>query len=220
MVISRYNENLDWLRDEPFNEYSHVIYNKGKNENFYKSSNLKRVINTKNVGRCDHTYLYHIIQNYDNLADITIFLPGSVALGPKLPKARDLLNKIKNKKSAVFANASRFNNVKSELYDFTLDSWAATDSANLELNPESELELSKIRPFGKWFENKFGDIVITHVVLQAIFSVAKNDILQHPKQYYENLITGLSNSSNPEEGHYFERSWEAVFYPMNHTLFD
>jgi hypothetical protein len=27
----------------------------------------------------------------------------------------------------------------------------------------------------------------------------------------------LETSSNPEVGHYIERSWAAIFYPMNNT---
>ena len=32
IVVSRYNEKLDWLKDEPFNKYSVIIYNKGNDE--------------------------------------------------------------------------------------------------------------------------------------------------------------------------------------------
>ena len=74
IVISRYNENLEWLNYEPFNKYKNIIYNKGPNDDFCKTNNIK-VFNLENIGRCDHTYLFHIIENYDNLADITVFLP-------------------------------------------------------------------------------------------------------------------------------------------------
>jgi hypothetical protein len=33
------------------------------------------------------------------------------------------------------------------------------------------------------------------------------------------LIKDLETHSNPEVGHYFERGWAAVFYPMEHTEF-
>jgi hypothetical protein len=64
----------------------------------------------------------------------------------------------------------------------------------------------------------FNNIIIHNVSYCGIFSVDKRDILQHSVEYYKKLITQLSNSSNPEVGHYFERSWCAVFYPMNNTL--
>ena len=32
---------------------------------------IKNIINLDNVGRESHTYLYHVINNYNNLSDIT-----------------------------------------------------------------------------------------------------------------------------------------------------
>ena len=36
LVVSRYNEDLEWLKDEPFNQYPCVVYNKGSNEEYYQ----------------------------------------------------------------------------------------------------------------------------------------------------------------------------------------
>jgi hypothetical protein len=217
IVISRYNENLEWLSEINNEKFNIIVYNKGVNDNFIKLPNMT-IINIDNVGRCDHTYLYHIINNYNNLADITIFLPGSGNIDYKISKIKHLLQLIQEHNKAVFLHNSYYNNIKDNLYNFTLDEWSASDIQNKNLNPESKLELSDIRPFGKWYEHYFNDIKIQHVTHFGIFSIAKEDILQHSKEYYENLIKQLSNSSNPEAGHYFERAWAAVFYPMNNTL--
>jgi hypothetical protein len=69
IVIARYNENLDWIKLLP-NDIKITIYNKGKNDIEYP------FIPLKNIGRESHTYLYHIIMNYNNLADTTIFCQG------------------------------------------------------------------------------------------------------------------------------------------------
>jgi hypothetical protein len=47
----------------------------------------------------------------------------------------------------------------------------------------------------------------------GIFGIGKKHIIQHPKAYYEKLIQELNTHSNPEVGHYFERSWAAIFHP-------
>ena len=67
-VVARYNENIDHLKI--FNDIT-VIYNKGNDDidNIYKN-----VIKLINIGREGHTYLYHIINNYDNLAHKTFFM--------------------------------------------------------------------------------------------------------------------------------------------------
>lgn len=66
VVIARYNENLDWINqlNLPF-----VIYNKGEITNLPS-------IQLQNIGREAHSYLYHIVNNYNNLADITYFIQG------------------------------------------------------------------------------------------------------------------------------------------------
>jgi len=216
IIISRYNENLEWLKSESFNKYKTTIYNKGNDEEYLKNTNTKS-INTTNVGRCDHTYLYHIINNYDKLADINIFLPGSVNMENKIKKAEKLIEEIEKNNKAVFLYEEKHNDIKDDLYDFNLDKWISSNIDNQSKNPESVLEKSQIRPFGKWFESNFGNIKIEYLSMLGIFSVAKEDIIQHPKNYYEKLIMQISNTSNPEAGHYFERAWEAVFYPMNKT---
>jgi len=78
MVIARYKESIDWLqRYADYNFRDIIVYNKGPNDGKceLKGKQCKQ-ITLKNEGRCDHTYLYHIIHNYDNLADVTIFTKG------------------------------------------------------------------------------------------------------------------------------------------------
>ena len=217
IIISRYNEDLEWLLNKQFSKYKIIVYNKGYNNNYIKLSNMT-IVNINNVGRCDHTYLYHIIKNYNNLADITIFLPGSCDMDYKMYKTNILLNAINKHNKAVFLYESKFNNVQLELYDFKLELYTASNIKNKLINPESMLKLALIRPYGNWYKSKFNNKIINYVSYYGIFSIAKKDILQYPLIYYNNLITELKFSSNPEVGHYFERSWEAVFYPMNNTL--
>jgi hypothetical protein len=67
IVISRYNENLDWVL--PYNDIS-IIYNKGDNNIPYFSNKF----DIQNIGREGHTYLYHILNQYCHLSNRTIFL--------------------------------------------------------------------------------------------------------------------------------------------------
>ena len=52
---------------------------------------LRLIINLENVGVCVHTYFYHIIEHYDNLDDIIVFLPGSCMDENKKPLKYDFL---------------------------------------------------------------------------------------------------------------------------------
>ena len=188
------------------------------NEKRCKTENLQKIIPLENVGREGHTYLYHIINNYDNLKDITIFLPGSCEIDYKNKKVKFLLDKIEEQNKAIFLVDESETNIKDRFFDFSLNDYSSSNISNKQINNESRLELSEFRPFGKWFTHYFEDINIQYNTYFGIFSVAKEDILQKPKEYYENLIKQLSNSSNPEVGHYFERAWGAVFNPMTSTI--
>lgn len=67
-VISRYQEDLEWMRQL---NTSYTIYNKGNTLNNYKSTQLE------NKGRESDTYLHYITENYSNLPKYIAFLQGN-----------------------------------------------------------------------------------------------------------------------------------------------
>lgn len=215
ITVARYNESLKWTLDYPFNQFTYTVYNKSNNENFEKKY-VTKIVSLPNVGKCDHTYLYHIIKNYDNLSAINVFLPGSIDLKYKKRIASKLLREIQETSNATFISLNEYD-IKNLYYDFKMNKYQTKYKVNRILNSESKIKKSEIRPYGKWFENKFGDIKINCVIYYGIFSIHKEDIIQHPKSRYEMLIKDLSDHPNPEAGHYFERSWCAVFHPLKET---
>jgi hypothetical protein len=214
LVISRYAEKLNWLNDEVFNRYPNIIYNKGSNDDYTTNANTISTVNVENVGRCDHTYLYHIINNYDNLANITVFLPGSLDMQHKYEKAKRILEETEQNGNPVWIGFMH-DSVKTDMYGFQLDDWQASQEINKSANPETKLELSEERPFGKWMDKNFPGVDATKISYWGMFCVSREEVLQHPKQYYSDLIKQLETSSNPEVGHYFERGWEAVFHTLS-----
>lgn len=217
IVISRYNENLEWLNEYPFNEFTYTVYNKGVNSDFEKNR-VNKIITLPNVGRCDHTYLYHIVKNYNNLANITVFFPGSIHLPNKKGKAINILERIKNNKyqSAIFVGEYTVN-LKEKFYNFKLDHWSPSDTDNAKLCTNNNLYPCLVRPFGKWYQLHFGNLIVNHYSINSLFSIDKRDILKHPKSRYTFLLKQLGVHDNPEVGHYIERSWSAIFYPFKFT---
>lgn len=214
IVIARYNEDLNWIKDKPFSSHPIIVYNKGGNKDFKKTDKIIEIKDLENVGREIHTYLYHIINNYDNLAEVTIFLPGSTNLEHKLIKATKMVGVVEKTNETSMKCDVAHNFVKKE-YKFTIDSYLSTNIQNKELNSSSEMEPSFIQPYGKWFESLFGNTPNPCITWNAIISLSRNQILQHPKSYYENIISSLETHNNPEVGHYLERSLYALFYPFN-----
>jgi hypothetical protein len=199
IVVARYNEDVSFL-----NNYKDItiIYNKGKNDLKHDFN----IIKLPNIGRESHTYLYHIINNYDNLADKTIFFQGKIDDHHVLP-----INE--------YFNNENFTGKKTKQSVDFLQTKIKHFGKYLNDLKSGNLRASKITPF-EWLEECgiIYDIKDFELVWGANFSVLKSTILKKPKIFYENLIKYVDNHMNPEEGHYFERSWNIIYNHPNYTI--
>jgi len=221
IVVAKYQENMDFLQREPFSRYSQLIYDKSSGGSpDEKAATGSNVVFLPNVGRESHTYLYHIIENYDNLADITIFLPGSCMDTYKKWQTKKTLELVERTHNTVFVSSEMVGDIKTHLYNWCLDEYVSTNANNAAATADGNknaLTPADIRPFGKWFEYEFGDLH-THVICyRGIFALSREHIRHHSKKYYQQLIQYLNTSANPEYGHYFERAWLAIFYPIHNS---
>lgn len=217
IVISRYNESLDWLKDSIFSEFPLIIYNKGENNTYFKPNNLKYEENIENVGVSVHTFFYYIIQNYNNLPDIIIFLPGSCMDPHKKNMTLKTIELVKKSQDTVFIQDKKLIDTLGIVdYNYTADYYTVDNIENREKNSDNNLIPCKIRPYGKWYESIFKESVNNqkYVVYKGIFAVSKNHILQKDKTYYENLIQYVDKNKNEESAHYFERAFVTVFQPI------
>jgi hypothetical protein len=200
IVVARYNEDISWLL--PYSPIT-IIYNKG---NDHPILNQFHVIQLPNIGRESHTYLYHIIQNYDHLAEKTIFFQGKIN-DHKTLEIKDYFGKdnfIGNIKKL------KIDKMKENIKHF--DKWK-------EQYISGDMKKCNYVPY-YWMKHIIGidikdDIIESGVVWGANFSVSKKAILSKPKIFYENILRYLIHK-NPEEGHYMERSWYMIFhYPIS-----
>lgn len=77
VVVSRFNENLDWLLILNNLDIDILIYNKGEENIDYIKHNIRcEIKNIPNIGREGCTYIDHIINNYKKLYNYTIFVQG------------------------------------------------------------------------------------------------------------------------------------------------
>jgi hypothetical protein len=196
IVVARYNENLDWLL--PFKDIS-VIYNKGNND---ITLNRFNSINLPNFGRESHTYLYHIITNYDSLADKTIFFQGKI-------------NDHRILSMEEYFNNDEFTG-KIDKLDINIFKRKITHENKWKVEYDTgNMRRSMHTPF-EWLKDiislDFNENENIKIVWGANFAVNKNIILKKPKSFYEDLIRLLDFHVNPEEGHFFERSWYTIFH--------
>jgi hypothetical protein len=212
LVISYYKEDLSWLENYKHYNFARIfIYNKGP-LNLTDSNLTVPYIEVRlpNIGRCDHTFLYHIIEHYDDLGNYTIFTTGSLGVPNKRARFNFIVNATIITQNSVFLGNIENNNIRDAQYDFKLVSYESTDISNK--SGDVPMEYAKIRPFGKWYDHHFNNIKINTVNYHGIFSVSKTHIHNRTKDSYKKLISEFPDNSNPEVGHYFERSWLAVFH--------
>ena len=196
IVISKYNENIEWT--EPYKHLT-TIYNKS---DIYLENSIK----LPNVGRESHTFLYHIITNWDNLADKTLFTQGEMSsihqpfpvpiyyfypykyitnmFNSNIVFRDGIGNHIKHQ--GKWLDEYKTNNMKPAIITFN-EFWSIFNNTKI---------------------TNFNDIKWSH---GAIFSVSKDLIKQNSLDIYKYLYKLICNHKNPEEGHYFERCWYYIF---------
>lgn len=200
-VIAKYKEDISWVKNIKNSRV--FIYDKSGDNDVY--------INLPNIGREAHTYLKHIINNYENLSDFTCFLQG---------------NPYDNYKG----------NLKIELKD--LENWnmigfyplSYVFISDLDGNPHHPgLDIDRI-VFQKYFINKPNHLEFS---VGALFIVDKKSILLRKKGFYESLLeefnrddidNSLTNGGAGTPGNrmpwIMERVWKYIFDPNFKTKFD
>ena len=80
LVIARYNEDISWVNRASEFQTDVVIYDKSVNleDPGYFNRISDRLVILPNIGREAHTYIRHIVENYDNLYDVEIFSQGRI----------------------------------------------------------------------------------------------------------------------------------------------
>jgi len=227
LVIAKYKEDLTtWLPKYENRDFRNIyLYNKNQEDNKKTASDLNCVlagkecikINLKNEGRCDHTYLYHIISNYDNLADVTIFTKGSSDMQRERKKLAFTINKVFETHNTVMSVDEHPTPIGTHHANFKLDFYRSSHRKNHTTGfdiHEMKMKPASPRPFGKWFNINFPGIETTKAVYAGVYALSKRHIHQHPKSYYQKFLEELEGHSNPEVGHYLERATVALFSPI------
>ena len=192
LVVARFRESVDWA--EAFGTYT--IYNKGRDD---LSTRLRsNSVRLPNVGREAHTYIHHIVENYDSLEDVMIFSQGGyrahVHMEPDefFRAAVDVGDigfsaKLGDTSLAVGSNSK----------DFVLH-WHGT-----ELKTKDPYEL------GGWWEKTTGEAWVRSRIVfwGATFSVRREYILRRSRESYIEILKTLDWCANPMEAHFCERAW-------------
>lgn len=187
IVISRYKENIDWINNIKSNPIIKNIYLYNK---FYELN-----IKLPNVGREAHTYLYHIVNNYNNLNDITIFLQGNPF--PHCCNLYSIIDNINNLQNGILS-----------LNNIIVENEYSINRKHKTLHPHG-LFLAYFMDL--LFGIKMDINQTVNVTYGAQFACTKQAILSRPREFYEFLLKFVSYETNPIEGYIFERLWLYIF---------
>jgi len=193
IVVAHYKEPLQWL--EPFKEHV-VVYH--KNPDGCVTHTFKKEIPLPNIGRESHTFLYHIVHNYDRLPDVTAFVQGKIDdhipwfhVGYKsLPLLWLWMLVQQAWKNKGCSSPTRFSLMLFYLR-FRLQHW---NNQPLEPAPfRSFLDFfQNVSPDSRWYHgfwwNRGACIAVT----------------------YQALLSLVSHGNGGEMGHFMERSWVYV----------
>jgi hypothetical protein len=192
-VVTHFNHDLRPFQKDALNFGCNlIIYSKGAQ---------KTGIPLPNIGIDSHTDLFHIITNYDNLGDVTIFCTDSAYTRDK--KTRKLKYILENVRQcpgmivhSVYADGSENN--------FTIATYR-----------EKNLIRAPISPFLAWLKNR---IEFTgerpYISKKSIYAVTREVIRRRPREFYQNLMKDIQASvrgHDTEVAHYFERGWVEIF---------
>jgi hypothetical protein len=211
-ILTRYNEIIDWI-EYIINDIDFIyIYNKGPNDILFKHytppAEKIKIIKLENIGRIDHTIVYHILQNWDSLDDTIISLPGSVLMckmkGAYLSAIRKNLKRINNFSGYY---SPRFHKVGPQ-FNYSIDNYRAEGACNQNGN---EFIKSEYPDFQAWKKAIIDERPMHYVSMRGMFIVNKENILHISKTIYENLLKSLSVGDNIENGHFAERIWAHLF---------
>jgi len=78
MVVCRYSENISWLSYMPPTDFWYTIQNKGEPLNASDYGPRSTVVTLPNKGTEGYCYVRHIVDNYDSLANVTVFTQAGI----------------------------------------------------------------------------------------------------------------------------------------------
>jgi hypothetical protein len=203
LVVSRFRENVDWV--DCFGAYT--IYNKGRDD--LAARHRANSIRLPNVGREAHTYIHHIVENYDRLEDIMIFSQGGYRAHAHFEPEEFLRRALDLGDLGFSVNLGDINGfVGSNSRDFMLR-WHGVD-----LHTKEPYDL------GGWWERATGEpwVRSRSVFWGATFSVRREFILRRSRESYASLLKTLDWATNPMEAHFCERAWFNILnLPFNYV---
>ncbi len=153
----------------------------------------------KNVGSNIHDFMDFIVKNYENLPDFTLFTKGNMLERHITPEEWDKIKDNKTFTPILTQNHKVYDPIcwyEDGLYCETNDYWYLREHPTKTINVCTRLR--KILGMDERKYNKFAP--------GACYIVPKENILKHPKEFYQELRDSCDWYVTPGEAYLIERS--------------
>ena len=199
VVISRYNEDIEWIK--MFDDY--VVFNKG-NDFGISEEILNRSYSLPNVGKDFDVIFRYITTNYDNLPSKIAFCQGHFQghYNLSLLDFKERLLTLKNGYSTLNYDNDRFEPGRDNSPTFNIEYWPGKlDNYRIDYDLQT------------WWKEVSGEEYIQKDIIfwGCIFCVDKSLIYRRPLSFYQKLHSYFTKYLNPVETHFVERSWANIF---------
>ena len=206
VVVSAYREDLAWLRPLVRRHLAGAdvevtVYSKHPD-----TAALDGVASVAlpNVGRCEHTYLHHVVTRWDRLADTTLFLPGTANARwwNRLALRHVLLPRL------------------GAIEDFAAGAVRPLTAADRRLALDvhraghGSVVPARVRPFAAWWGANFpGRPLPRATAIGGVFAARRSALHRVPLSLWRALLVQHAAGDDVEVGHYMERSWYGLLRP-------
>eukprot|EP00891_Asterochloris_glomerata_P001114 jgi/Astpho2/1114/fgenesh1_pg.00020_%23_14_t len=222
VVVAHFNDNLSWV-----DTYSRLLPQKAfwtlycKGDPAAPLDGPSHVVHLPNVGREAHSHLWHIVERYHNLADHTMFLPGSpdgqmeymLARGEEVPefnfwKRDNFMELLENWQHRDFFCPTHAIPGDGNDITFRQEGWRGSNKDNKE---PGQVRPSTQRGLGNWMHANVNKPPVPNWCACGMFWVSREHIYRNSRGFYKRLLDLMGDHPNPEDGFFMERAWATVF---------
>lgn len=209
LVVSYYNEHLrkPALRRMFSSTVETFFYFKGSFSPSLVNHKAVKMERLANVGRCDHTFLHHIVKHYDNLTDCLTFVKASELerftrrrrLGSCRPKSTKLWFPVPDVWCGRYQRDSPKVRENTRKEQCKLEMTPGVDLDNLDSKETFEAFTAKALGFSQR---------VNDFALGGKFHTTRRAIHCYSRRFWNALKSALDRSGpNPKLGHVMERWW-------------
>lgn len=195
--------------------------------------NVSTVKELPNVGRCDHTWAYHLARYYSTLAHVVIFMKDSTFCNPetrlakltvptatvlgdvmawgfgcfRMPAVNGLYGRLHLRALTMGMRKRRYAGLTKTYSNWNSQGYTPNFAARVNMT-----EFAR-RAFDEWFFERLMGQTFIQVCYGGSFGFRGADARMHSRASFERLQALLARADNLEEGHFVERLWHALLRP-------